>query len=75
MDIRNDLMEIQEKFSNMDAKFRQLWDSLVEDEDGISGDAYYSLVALGEIICPVFTKDASARIVGNDNKFFRERTY
>jgi hypothetical protein len=75
MDIRNDMMEMVENFNTIDARYRQLWDSLVDSEDGITGEAYYNLKALGEVISPIFVADASRRIVGNDNRFFIERSY
>ena len=76
MDIMMNLVEIREKIDTIDSRFRQLWDSLLDDEHGgISREDYYNLKALGEAISPVFTKDASSHIVGNGNRFFRERTY
>jgi hypothetical protein len=79
MDIRNDMMEMVENFNTIDARYRQLWDSLVDSEDGITGEAYYNLKALGEVISPVFVADASRHISSNidttDNRFYVKRSY
>jgi hypothetical protein len=79
MDIRNDMMEMVENFNTIDARYRQLWDSLVDSEDGITGEAYYNLKALGEVISPVFVSDASRHISSNidttDNRFYVKRSY
>jgi hypothetical protein len=70
MDIRNDMMEMVENFNEIDARYRQLWDSLVDSEDGISGEAYYSLKSLGEVISPVFVADASRYMESSDNRWY-----
>lgn len=75
MDIRNNLMEIQEKFNDIDTKFRQLWDTMLDSDDGISGDAYYSLLSLGDAICPVFTMEANRHVDATDNRYYIKRSY
>lgn len=75
MDIRNELMEMTEHFNEIDSKFRQLWDTLLDTDDGISGEAYYSLLALGEVICPVFVTDVSRHVDVTDNRFYIKRSY
>jgi hypothetical protein len=75
MDIRNDMMEMVENFNTIDARYRQLWDSLVDSEDGITGEVYYNLKALGEVISPVFVADASRHIDTTYNRFYVKRSY
>ncbi len=70
MDIRNELMELQENFNKIDSRFRQLWDTLLDDEDGISGETYCNLKSLGEVISPIFTQDASRRVESSDNRWY-----
>lgn len=75
MDIRNELMEMTEHFNEIDAHYRRLWDSLLDDEDGLGGEAYYNLLALGSVISPVFVSDASRHVDATDNRFYIKRSY
>jgi len=75
MDIRNELMEMTEHFNEIDSKFRQLWDSMLDTDDGVSGEVYYNLLSLGSVICPVFVSDASRHVDATDNRFYIKRSY
>ena len=75
MDIRCGLMEIQSKFHTIDERFRYLWDTMLDSDDGVSGESYYALKSLGEVVSPVFTSDASRHVDATDNRFYIKRNY
>lgn len=75
MDIRNNMMELVENFNTIDQRFRYLWDTMLDSDDGVSGETYYALKSLGEVVSPVFTSDASRHVDATDNRFYIKRNY
>jgi hypothetical protein len=69
-DIANSLLDISKVLSQTHDRYKYLWDRLMEDEDGISGETYGALVDLGNIICPYFVKGASQRMELSDNRWY-----
>ena len=50
-------------------KFMALWDTLLDDDNGISEEAYNKLVELGKIIDPVFVDHASDYVDSANGRF------
>ena len=59
--------ELSEDLSN---RFSMLWDTLLDTDDGISEEAYNSLVELGNIIDPNFVSHVSRYVDATDGRFY-----
>lgn len=66
-DFRRDVLEFGE---NVGTKFADLWDTLLDTDDGISEDAYNRLVELGNIIDPKFVNAVSRYVDATDGRFY-----
>ena len=66
-DFRRDVLEFGE---NVGTKFADLWDTLLNTDDGISEEAYSKLVELGRIIDPVFVGVATRCVDATDGRFY-----
>lgn len=67
----NTLVEdIQEFENNLSSKFSMLWDTLLDDDNGISEEAYDRLVILGNIIDPIFVASVSRYVDATDGRFY-----
>lgn len=62
-----DVHEYGEDLSN---KFSWLWDSLLDDDNGISEEAYDRLVILGNIIDPQFVSAVAKYVESTDGRFY-----
>jgi hypothetical protein len=65
--IITDVHELGEDLGN---KFANLWDTLMDDDNGISEDAYNRLVALGELIDPRFISAVTRYVDATDGRFY-----
>lgn len=50
--------------------FQNLWMSLLDDDNGISEEAYGALLDLGEELSPVWLKDARRLVDATDGRFY-----
>lgn len=67
----NTLVEdITEFENNLGSKFSMLWDTLLDDDNGISEEAYDRLVILGNIIDPQFVSSVSRFVDATDGRFY-----
>ena len=66
-DFRRDVLEFGE---NVGTKFADLWDTLLDTDDGISEEAYDKLVELGKIIDPVFIGLSTRYVDATDGRFY-----
>ena len=64
---RRDVLEFGEDVGN---KFIALWDTLLENDGGISEEAYDKLLELGLLIDPVFIERASNLVDANNGHFY-----
>ena len=51
-------------------KFMALWDTLLDDDNGISEEAYDKLVELGKIIDPIFIGFSTRYVDVTDGRFY-----
>lgn len=65
--IITDVHELGEDLGN---RFANLWDTLLDADDGISEEAYSSLVELGNIIDPNFVSSVSRYVDATDGRFY-----
>lgn len=70
MAITNNLNNINEVLSELDIRYRTLWNNLLYSDDGIDGKTYGALIDLGEIICPEFVKYYSCLVDATDGRFY-----
>lgn len=56
-------------------KYSLLWDTMLDDDNGISEDVYNRLVELGNIIDPSFVKAVSRHVDATDGRFYIKRSY
>jgi len=66
-DFRMNVLEFGENAGN---KFMALWDALLDDDDGISEDAYNRLVELGIILDPRFVASVTRYVDVTDGRFY-----
>ena len=67
----NTLVEdITEFENNLGSKFSMLWDTLLDDDNGISEEAYDRLVILGNIIDPQFVSAVAKYVESTDGRFY-----
>ena len=67
----NDLITDAHEFeNNLGSKFGMLWNTLLDDDNGISEKAYNRLVILGNIIDPKFVSNASLYIIVQNGRFY-----
>lgn len=66
-DFRRDVLNLGEDLGN---KFSMLWDTLLDDDNGISEDAYARLVELGELIDPKFIVGVCRYVDATDGRFY-----
>ena len=52
------------------AKYRILWDALLDTDDGISEESYMRLVELGQLIDSNFIKSVSKFVDATDGRFY-----
>jgi hypothetical protein len=64
------ITDVHEYGENLGNKFSMLWDTLLNNDNGISEDAYNSLVDLGNIIDPYFVKSVSRYVDATDGRFY-----
>lgn len=62
-----DVHELGEDLGN---KFSMLWNTLLDDDNGISEEAYNQLVELGQIIDPNFVNRESQYVDATDGRFY-----
>lgn len=66
-DFRRDVLEFGESVGN---RFMALWDTLLDDDNGISEEAYDKLVELGKIIDPIFVGLSTRYVDVTDGRFY-----
>ena len=54
----------------IEALFKNLWNSVLDDDRGINTNAYESLVALGNRISPDFVSGAIRHVDATDGRFY-----
>jgi len=59
--------------SNLDARFRSLWDTLMDTDDGMTEQAYNLLCELGLEIDPGFVREAVKRVEASNGRFYVKR--
>lgn len=64
------ITDVHELGENLGNKFSWLWDSLLDDDNGISEEAYTRLVELGQIIDPQFISSVSRFVDATDGRFY-----
>ena len=55
---------------NLSTAFANLWDTLLDADDGISEDGYNMLVTIGNLIDPHFVKNVSRFVDATDGRFY-----
>lgn len=68
----DDARELSEDLSN---KYSMLWDTMLDDDNGVSEDVYNKLVELGNIIDPSFVKAVSRHVDATDGRFYIKGSY
>lgn len=51
-------------------KFSMLWDTMLDDDNGVSEEVYNRLVELGNIIDPKFVNAVSRYVDATDGRFY-----
>lgn len=64
------ITDVHEYGENLGSKFSMLWDTLLDDDNGISEEAYDRLVILGNIIAPKFVSSVSRFVDATDGRFY-----
>lgn len=64
------ITDVHEYGEDLGSKFSMLWDTLLDDDNGISGEAYDRLVELGNIIDPSFVSSVSRYVDATDGRFY-----
>lgn len=64
------ITDVHEYGEDLGNKFSMLWDTLLDDDNGISEDAYDRLVELGRIIDPKFVSNVSRYVDATDGRFY-----
>jgi hypothetical protein len=64
------ISDVHEYGDNLSSKFSMLWDTLLDDDNGISEEAYDRLVILGNIIDPKFVNAVSRYVDATDGRFY-----
>lgn len=70
MNIHDNIDELNEQFNMIESKYRILWDHLLDDDNGISDDAYVALINLGEQICPHYVCMAKNFVHSTNNRYY-----
>jgi hypothetical protein len=55
---------------DIQTKYRMLWDTLLDTDDGISEEAMQRLVELGQLIDPDFVKTVHRFVDATDGRFY-----
>lgn len=64
------ITDVHEYGENLGSKFSMLWDTLLDDDNGISEEAYDRLVILGNIIDPQFVSAVAKYVESTDGRFY-----
>jgi hypothetical protein len=64
------ITDVHEFGEDLGNKFSMLWDTLLDDENGISEDAYNRLVELGTILDPRFVASVTRYVDATDGRFY-----
>ena len=64
------ITDVHELSEDLGTKFSWLWDALLDDDNGISEEAYTKLVELGQLIDPKFVSSVSRFVDATDGRFY-----
>lgn len=64
------MSDAHELADDLGTKFSMLWDTILDDENGISEDGYTRLVELGNIIDPNFVSSVTRYVDATDGRFY-----
>jgi len=69
------IRDAHELGGDLTTKYSMLWDTMLDDDNGISEDVYNRLLELGEVIDPKFVSNVSRYVDATDGRFYIKRSY
>jgi hypothetical protein len=71
--INNLVDDMREFEGNLVSKFSVLWNTLLDDDNGISRESYDRLAILGNIIDPNFVRNVNYNIIFTEERCYNNR--